>query len=160
METFPSLGTSSPPRPLEDDAANLEPLGRVREEEVLYVLRRLLSHELWPGSLWAAFSDSPSRYAMDQPRMSPISCCSTAKLTHLSLLAVDTTLAPSLLIADAARRSRHAHLHRLFHALVAIAGMNSAERIVGEGDNGETVSARELAKWCLMVVGKEIGAAI
>ncbi|KAF8606647.1 hypothetical protein BDV93DRAFT_553804 [Ceratobasidium sp. AG-I] len=117
------------------------PFPRVREEEVLYVLRRLLSHELWPGSLWAAFSESPSKYAMDQPP-------------------IDTSLSPSLLIADAARRSRHAHLHRLFHALVDIAGMNSAERIVGEGDNGETVSARELAKWCLMVVGKEIGAAI
>lgn len=70
------------------------------------------------------------------------------------------SLSPSLLIADASRRSRHAHLHRLFHALVDIAGLNSAERIVGEEDNGETVSARELAKWCLLAVGKEIGAAI
>lgn len=86
VETYRSLGPyssllhippSSPcPLTLEDSATNLESPGRVREEEVLYVLRRLLSHELWPGSLWAAFSESPSKYAMDQPRT----------LVHLSTL--------------------------------------------------------------------------
>lgn len=42
--------------------------------------------------------------------------------------------------------------------LVDISGMDAAARIVGEGDDGETVSARELAKRCLRVVGQEIGA--
>ncbi|KAG8736515.1 hypothetical protein FRC10_009226 [Ceratobasidium sp. 414] len=111
------------------------PFPRVREEEVLYVLRRLLNHELWSGSLWAAYSDSPSAHAATQPP-------------------IDTSLPPARLIADAAQRSPHAHLHRLFHILVEIAGMQSAGRIV----DGEGTSAREYAKRCLGVVGKEIGA--
>jgi hypothetical protein len=36
--------------------------------------------------------------------------------------------------------------------------MAAAARIVGEGDDGETVSARDLAKQCLRVVGTDIGA--
>ncbi|KAG8741300.1 hypothetical protein FRC12_015712 [Ceratobasidium sp. 428] len=111
------------------------PFPRVREEEVLYVLRRLLNHELWPGSLWAAYSDSPSAHAATQPP-------------------VDTSLPSARLIADAAQRSPHAHLHRLFHVLIELAGMQSAARIV----DGEGTSAREYAKRCLGVVGKEIGA--
>jgi hypothetical protein len=33
---------------------------RVREDELIYVLRKLLDLRLWPGTLWAAFSDAPS----------------------------------------------------------------------------------------------------
>ncbi|KAG9095186.1 hypothetical protein FS749_010913 [Ceratobasidium sp. UAMH 11750] len=111
------------------------PFPRVREEEVLYVLRRMLNHELWSGSLWAAYSHSPSAHAATQPP-------------------IDTSLPSARLIADAAQRSSHALLHRLFHILVEIAGMQSAARVV----DGEGTSAREYAKRCLGVVGKEIGA--
>jgi hypothetical protein len=41
---------------------------RSREEELLYILRKLLDLQLWPGTLWAAFSDSPSSNAIDQSR--------------------------------------------------------------------------------------------
>ena len=44
-------------------------LPRSREEELLYVLRKLLNLHLWPGTLWAALSSSPSQYAVHQPRM-------------------------------------------------------------------------------------------
>ncbi|CUA76100.1 Protein MON2 homolog [Rhizoctonia solani] len=115
------------------------PFPRVREEEVLYVLRLLLKHQLWSGSLWAAYSDSPSKHAANQPP-------------------VDLTLSPALLVADAARRSPRAHLHKLFHVLVDIAALDAAAKIVGESDDGEKVSARELAKQCLRVVGTELGA--
>ena len=40
---------------------------RSREEELIYVLRKLLSLKLWPGSLWAALSESPSKYSESQP---------------------------------------------------------------------------------------------
>ncbi|CAE6434947.1 unnamed protein product [Rhizoctonia solani] len=115
------------------------PFPRVREEEVLYVLRLLLKHQLWSGSLWAAYSDSPSKYAASQPP-------------------IDLTLSPGLLVADAARRSPRAHLHTLFHVLVDISALDAAAKIVGESDNGERISARELAKQCLRVVGTELGA--
>ncbi|CAE6416233.1 unnamed protein product [Rhizoctonia solani] len=115
------------------------PFPRVREEEVLYVLRLLLKHELWSGSLWAAYSDSPSKYAASQPPL-------------------DLALSPGLLVADAARRSPRAHLHKLFHVLVDITSLDAAARIVGEGKDGERTSARELAKECLRVVGTELGA--
>ncbi|CAE7121297.1 unnamed protein product [Rhizoctonia solani] len=115
------------------------PFPRVREEEVLYVLRLLLKHQLWSGSLWAAYSDSPSKYAASQP-------------------AINLTLPPGSLVADAARRSPRAHLHKLFRVLVDIVSLDAAVKIVGETDDGERVNARELAKRCLQVVGTELGA--
>jgi hypothetical protein len=40
---------------------------RAREEELLYVLRKLLELRLWPGTFWAALSDRPSEYCLQQP---------------------------------------------------------------------------------------------
>ena len=40
----------------------------MREEELLYMLHKLLELRLWPGSLWAALSEAPSKYATEQPR--------------------------------------------------------------------------------------------
>lgn len=40
---------------------------RVREDELLYVLRKLLDLRLWPGTLWAAFSDAPSANSASLP---------------------------------------------------------------------------------------------
>lgn len=42
-------------------------LSRIREEELVHVLRKLLTLRLWSGTLWAAFSESPSQYASEQP---------------------------------------------------------------------------------------------
>lgn len=43
------------------------PFPRAREDELLYVLRKLLELRLWPGSLWAAMSEEPSSFAVEQP---------------------------------------------------------------------------------------------
>lgn len=40
---------------------------RVREDELLYVLRKLLDLRLWPGTLWAALSDAPSANSASPP---------------------------------------------------------------------------------------------
>lgn len=40
---------------------------RVREEELVYILNKLLVLRLWPGSLWAALSDDPSRHCIELP---------------------------------------------------------------------------------------------
>jgi hypothetical protein len=72
--------------------------------------------------------------------------------------AVDLTLPPGLLVADAARRSPRAHLHKLLQVLVDIASLDGATKIVGEGEDGERTNARELAKLCLRAVGTELGA--
>jgi hypothetical protein len=50
-----------------DSRQGAEMLNRAREEELVYVLRKLLDLRLWPGSLWAAFSDNPTKYSSSQP---------------------------------------------------------------------------------------------
>lgn len=44
------------------------PFPRAREDELLYVLRKLLELRLWSGSLWAALSEQPTAFAVEQPR--------------------------------------------------------------------------------------------
>ncbi|KAF8495991.1 hypothetical protein F5888DRAFT_1804548 [Russula emetica] len=79
------------------------PLPRVREEELLYLhkLRELL---LWSGSLWAAPSETTSKYAKEQP-------------------AVDTSLPPAELIADSVKRSSRAYIFHFFSLLCEIASV-------------------------------------
>lgn len=45
---------------------------RAREDELLYVLRKLLELRLWPGTLWAALSESPSTHCLQQPGAFPV----------------------------------------------------------------------------------------
>ena len=45
---------------------------RVREEELLYVLRKLQELHLWRGCLWASFSDNPSKYSINVPGIYPL----------------------------------------------------------------------------------------
>lgn len=42
-------------------------LSRAREEELVYVLEKLRTLKIWPGSLWAALSQSPTQYSVEQP---------------------------------------------------------------------------------------------
>ena len=46
---------------------------RAREEELIYVLRKLLALRLWPGSLWASLSDNPTEHYISQPGKFPFS---------------------------------------------------------------------------------------
>ncbi|KAF8879578.1 guanine nucleotide exchange factor in Golgi transport N-terminal-domain-containing protein [Infundibulicybe gibba] len=71
------------------------PFPRIREDELIYVLRKLLELKLWPGSLWAAMSNQPSKYCVDQPK----------------------------LISDAVKRSSVAHLFHFYPVLCEIASM-------------------------------------
>ncbi|KAI0656026.1 hypothetical protein C8Q70DRAFT_922126 [Cubamyces menziesii] len=141
------------------------PFPRAREEELLYVLRKLLTLRLWPGTLWAALSDSPSTFSSEQP-------------------AIDQSLSPSELIADAVKRSTKAHLFHFYPILCEIVAIprktptawilsnaprtatapvetstgavEAASDVTNEGQAVE-LDARVLVKECLKEIGKELG---
>ncbi|KAG7085465.1 hypothetical protein E1B28_003026 [Marasmius oreades] len=124
------------------------PFPRAREDELIYVLRKLLELRLWPGSHWAAVSDDPSGNCLDQPP-------------------IDSTVVkptPTRLISDSVKRSSIAHLFYFYPALCEIASIPrktpSSFVVVERSEGGEGVSevdARGLARECLRVVGKEMG---
>ncbi|KAJ7449990.1 hypothetical protein B0H11DRAFT_323334 [Mycena galericulata] len=126
------------------------PFPRAREDELLYVLRKLLELRLWPGSLWAALSEQPTAFAVEQP-------------------AIDATLSPSLLIADAVKRSSVAHLFHFYPVLCEIASIprktpsswvlsRAADKASSpERDEVTELDARVLARDCLKEVGREMG---
>ncbi|KAF8550522.1 hypothetical protein OG21DRAFT_397414 [Imleria badia] len=80
------------------------PFPRVREDELLYVLHKLLDLRLWTGTLWAAFSDAPSANSTSPPAVNP-------------------NLPPSALIADVVKRSSVAHLFCFYPVLCEIASI-------------------------------------
>ncbi|KAF7290808.1 Protein MON2 [Mycena indigotica] len=116
------------------------PFSRARDDELIYVLRKLLELQLWPGSLWAALSPDPTRFAAEQ---SP----------------VDTALSPKELIADAVRRSRVAHLFHFYPLLCEIASIprRTPAAWVAVKQGAKELDARTLARECLKVLGKEMG---
>ncbi|KAI0300723.1 hypothetical protein B0F90DRAFT_1722805 [Multifurca ochricompacta] len=128
------------------------PFPRVREEELLYVLHKLRELRLWPGSLWAALSESPSKYATEQP-------------------AIDTSLQPSELIADSVKRSPRAHVIHFYTLLCEIASTPrkapsawvSADRLVTSGGaaptskDSETATAVRVLAGGRIEVGRELG---
>ncbi|TFY76565.1 hypothetical protein EWM64_g7449 [Hericium alpestre] len=145
------------------------PFPRVREEELVYVLHKLRELQVWPGSLWAALSDSPSDYATEQPAINP-------------------DLPPSELIADTIKRSSRAHLFHLYSVIGQIASvprkapsawvmsdsllsppttpdsssssMEIKSKVAAGGlGPGRLVSmdSRALARECLKEIGREMG---
>ncbi|GLB42717.1 putative C-terminal region of Mon2 protein [Lyophyllum shimeji] len=142
------------------------PFPRAREHELLYVLRKLLELKLWPGSLWAALSETPTQYAVEQPT-------------------IDTSQSLSQLISDAVKRSPIAHLFHFYPVLCDIASIprktptawvvpartpSSAEPAVNGhaadasaawpenvDANAVELDARTLARACLKEIGKEMG---
>ncbi|EMD41098.1 hypothetical protein CERSUDRAFT_111675 [Gelatoporia subvermispora B] len=147
------------------------PFPRVREEELLYVLQKLHTLRLWPGTLWAALSPSPSVFCLEQPP-------------------VDPSLTPAQLIADTIKRSSIAHLfhfYPIFCEIVSIlrktptawvmtkARRTSADFTANSEDVRKSISwtqvasgaaqegraveldARLLVKECLKDVGREMG---
>ncbi|KAJ8520264.1 hypothetical protein ONZ45_g2894 [Pleurotus djamor] len=140
------------------------PFPRAREEELLYIIRKLLDLSLWPGSLWAAFSDDPSKFSNDQP-------------------VIDTSLSPAALVADAVKRSSVAHLFHLYSILCEIGSLPRKppttwvsspkgqrtpvppprttvpippQRQPSTGTPVE-MDARSLARECLRTIGRELG---
>lgn len=147
------------------------PFPRVREEELLYVLRKLLELRLWPGTLWAALSDNPTKYAAEQP-----------SIAETTMSGGDAVAFSRLVVADAVKRSSIAHLFHFYSVLVEIAskprrtpvmavssdarnGKKSTrkQKTSGVADGGQQepekiveLDARVLARTCLKEMGKEI----
>ncbi|KAF9074107.1 hypothetical protein BDP27DRAFT_1399717 [Rhodocollybia butyracea] len=141
------------------------PFPRAREDELLYVLRKLRELRLWPGSLWAALSSDPTKHCLEQPPFEPTA---------------SESLSSSSLISDAVKRSSVGHLFHFYGLLCDIASVprrtpeawvhvrpvSLASQHSGESNlkvNGETkpqlehLDARLLARECLKIVGTEMG---
>ncbi|KAF9484605.1 hypothetical protein BDN70DRAFT_825412 [Pholiota conissans] len=142
------------------------PFPRAREEELLYVLRKLLELRLWPGSLWAALSDNPTQYSLKQP-----------------IIGTDIPVptSPRELISDSVKRTPIAHLFHLYPILCEIASIprkgpscwisladkdsRESDSLPGSKLNGVTsprnfvmqFDARRLASETLKEIGKEMG---
>lgn len=132
------------------------PFPRAREEELVYILQKLLTIRLWSGTLWAALSDHPSTNASSQPSASELGLSS-----------------PSDLIADSVKRSTIAHLFYFYSVVSDIASTpgrtptiwmsKSTAYSTGAPDQGAgqedilEVDARALARGCLKAIGKEMG---
>ncbi|EJC99516.1 uncharacterized protein FOMMEDRAFT_142756 [Fomitiporia mediterranea MF3/22] len=149
------------------------PFPRAREEELVYILKKLLVLRLWPGSLWAAFSPSPSASCSEQP-------------------GVEANLSPPQLFAEASKRSNKAHLFHLYTPLCQIAALPRKPPVAwapvfsdggmkkggsslpatdpqpgkvslvatnAESPDVEELDARELASACLAEIGRELGVA-
>ncbi|PPQ71802.1 hypothetical protein CVT26_007726 [Gymnopilus dilepis] len=152
------------------------PFPRAREEELLYVLKKLLDLRLWPGSFWAALSEHPTKYCVTQPSIGQ------------DLPIPDN---PQDLVADSVKRSTVAHLFHFYSILCEISSIprrspsdirgsselaslqaKNARTLIssievngkvpprkdGHLENGITsLDARTVAKDCLKVIGKELG---
>ena len=151
---------------------------RAREEELIYVLRKLLSLRLWPGCLWAALSDSPSQHSETQPGELLFDTVVTIFVTIC--VAVDVQLPLYSLIADATKRSPKAHLFHFYNILCEILSLprslpssySSGNQYDGTSVNGNSPlkpdspksdfkdenNARRLAYLCLLEIGKDIEA--
>ncbi|TFK22523.1 hypothetical protein FA15DRAFT_757922 [Coprinopsis marcescibilis] len=131
------------------------PFPRAREEELIYVLSKLQTLRLWPGSLWSALSDNPTKYSASQPNALELELSS-----------------PSELIADSVKRSIIAHLFHFYPVLCEIASIprktpvtwvskptTSAQLtpITQAQDDVSQRDARFIARSCLQEVGKEMG---
>ncbi|KAJ7054837.1 hypothetical protein C8F01DRAFT_1161520 [Mycena amicta] len=115
------------------------PFPRARDDELIYVLRKLLELRLWPGSLWAALSDSPTTFAVDQP---PIDCrSSVAHLFHFYSVLCQ--------IASVPRRTPSTWVRVLPGTPSKVDGR--------EEEEAKELDARTLARECLKVVGREMG---
>ncbi|KAG9008257.1 hypothetical protein FRB94_013617 [Tulasnella sp. JGI-2019a] len=120
------------------------PLPRVQEEEIIYVLRKMLELQLWPGSLWSAFSTDPTAHSKQQPDPAP-------------------DLRGHALISDSIRRSSKAHLYHVYSVLCDIASSSTYHPTVWTEDPKRGVvelNSRQLARQALREIGKEMGVEI
>ncbi|KAI5999270.1 hypothetical protein EDD15DRAFT_2508632 [Pisolithus albus] len=160
------------------------PFPRVREDELLHILRKLLELKLWPGTFWAAFSGTPTQYSSVQPRK----YLDTQWYTSLIHVAVDPSLPASALLPDIVRRSSVAHLYHFYTILCELSSIprqtpsawipspppTPASSVHSRAPEDKpnpsapsanvirsevtVIDARGLARECLRVLGKELGA--
>lgn len=120
------------------------PFPRARDEELLFVLRELLKLRLHNGSLKAALSQNPTQMSSELPPLDP-------------------SQSPSKLVADAVSRSEIGHLFHLYPVFLEIASIprKAPSAWFKESSGGEEATshhdARDLARECLRLVGKEMG---
>lgn len=162
-------------------------VSRAKEEELLYVLRKILELRLWSGSLWAALSNKPTEYCINQPGIDNqcIHLASPNNPTPAIGAELPIPKNPKDLIADSVKRSTVAHLFHFYPVLCEIASIPRGspseirgaiaiqqshsgrkekngvipEREVSKSELGEELDARTVARRCLKEVGREIGVA-
>ncbi|KAL0563857.1 Endocytosis and vacuole integrity protein [Marasmius crinis-equi] len=118
------------------------PFPRVREDELIYVLQKLLEVRLWRGSRWVAVSEDPTARSVDQPPFDP------------------TLSTPKQLITDSVlKHSSVTHLFYFYPVVCEIATiprkMPSSFVEKREGEIKE-IDARSLARECLKAAGREM----
>ena len=67
---------------------------RAREDELLYILRKLSELKLWPGTLWAATSNAPSTHSLQQPREYLCSIMLTAAFLRNTYVSIQPSIPP------------------------------------------------------------------
>ncbi|KAH8829338.1 hypothetical protein DL96DRAFT_1668827 [Flagelloscypha sp. PMI_526] len=82
------------------------PFSRAREDELNYVLRKLLRTRLYPGTLWAAFSEAPTSHCLTQP----------GKLVPFTVLSHQLIF----FFSNSHKRTDVAHLFHFYHVLCQI----------------------------------------
>ena len=152
---------------------------RAREEELIYVLRKLLELRLWPESLWAALSDNPSQFCLEQPGRGHILPNGIFLIAFYPALGTNNSLpqTPKELIADSIKRTTVAHLFHFYPLITELASIprespsfwvqngnapsvtdGSVQDVSGQGgSNVVELDARTLARSCLKEIGREMG---
>ena len=87
------------------------------------MLHKLRELQLWPGSLWAALSESPSKICNGAARTVIIHSLPICGHAQSAPKAIDASLPPSELIADAVKRSSRAHMFHFYSLLCEIASV-------------------------------------
>lgn len=156
------------------------PFPRYIEEELLYILRKLHNMRLWPGTLWAAFQDQPSEVAVEQPALDislppsqlipqAVQRSTVAHLFHFhSLLCDIATLPaqpPSVWVLPSINE-----VNETVTVDEDSAGSNAYPQngspvdkrssigiTLGAKAKAVEVNSRQLARDCLVVLGKEFG---
>lgn len=125
------------------------------------MLKKLKSMRVWPGTLWAALSDEPSKYVNEQPGGFILKVKKDDDADDG--IDVDGGCVGEIL-GDVVKRSSVGMLFYFYGWLCEIVaiprGLPSAWRVVGsdgDEDGVEVDDARRLAKDCLGVVGREMG---
>ncbi|PPR04311.1 hypothetical protein CVT24_013384 [Panaeolus cyanescens] len=115
------------------------PFPRVKEEELRYVLQKLLALRLWSGSLWAALSDDPTKFCNKQPALA-------------DLTPVPTT--PKEIISDSAKRSTIGHLFHFYPVLCEIASLPKSTPNSWISPNGLSGSASPQKRQSAVIINK------
>lgn len=120
----------------------------MRQEEVLFVLRQLATLTVPPSKLDLAAASPRAHLFRFYPLLLDISFLEHVVPTMWVLPAEYARLFPS---------STSGQAHSLVNGDVEAASDVDVDLDAGDGDDLIEVSARDLARWCLVIIGKELG---